>query len=341
MAKILAVKPIYGGSYPVMGYAIRALQQLGHDVTVVDFSPLLSLFQYIKTTSDSAAARLLKETASRTLFEAIDNVHPDILFGIAQAPIFSSVLRLCKQRGILRVFWFVEDFERFAYWQKIASLYDFFFVIQKEPLINMLKKLGTRPFYLPLAADVSIHRPLLLSEDERREYGSTVSFVGAGYPNRITIFERLDFKDFKIWGSDWNLTPGSPLIKVIQKNGTRVSVEEYVKIFNASVVNLNLHSSTNPQEIGKGDFVNPRTFEIAACRAFQVVDSRSLLGELYAEDELAVCRTVEEMKHLVDSAIKDEAWRLEIASKGYRRTLKEHTYLHRMAELIRIVKEHA
>jgi spore maturation protein CgeB len=50
---------------------------------------------------------------------------------------------------------------------------------------------------------------------------------------------------------------------------------------------------------------------------------------------------VEEMKHLVDSAIKDEAWRLEIASKGYRRTLKEHTYLHRMAELIRIVKEHA
>jgi len=338
--KILGVKPIYGGSYPIMEYAIRALYQLGYDVTAVDFSFLFPLLQHIKTTGDAQAVQSLKETASRTLFEVVDATQPDIIFGIAQAPIFSNVLRFCKKRGILRVYWFVEDFERFTYWKDIASLYDFFFVIQKEPFISMLKKLNLRPFYLPLAADVSVHRPLALSERERQEYGSLVSFVGAGYPNRVAIFERLDLKDFKIWGSDWNIPLTSKLMKSLQRNGARISVEEYVKIFNASIVNINLHSSMNPTEIGKGDFVNPRTFEIAACRAFQVVDHRSLLGELFPDEELAVFKTVEEMQYLIDQAINDSAWRQEMASKAYRRILKEHTYIHRMAEFIRILEAH-
>ena len=339
--KILGVKPIYGGSYPVMEYAIRALHQLGHDITAVDFSSLFPLLHYIKTTGNSQAVNFLKETASRVIFEAIDTAQPDIIFGIAQAPIFANVLRFCKKRGILRVYWFVEDFERFTYWRRIAPLYDFFFVIQKEPFISMLKKLNPRPFYLPLAADASVHRPLALSKRERQEYGSLVSFVGAGYPNRVAIFEKLNLKNFKIWGSDWNIPPNSILTKSLQRNGARISVEEYVKIFNASVVNVNLHSSMNPTEVGKGDFVNPRTFEIAACRAFQVVDHRLLLDELFTNEELAVFKTVEEMQYLIDLAIKDDEWRQEMASKAYKRVLKEHTYIHRMADFLRILEAHA
>ncbi len=119
-------------------------------------------------------------------------------------------------------------------------------------------------------------------------------------------------------------------------------MSEYVKIFNASLVNLNLHSSINPNEMGTGDFVNPRTFEIASCRAFQIVDHRTLLGELFKEqEEIIVCRTIDQIKQAIRQALHEPDWTRELAEKAYRRTLKEHTYLHRMIELVRILEEKA
>jgi hypothetical protein len=99
VVKILGVKPIYGGSYPIMEYAIRALYQLGYDVTAVDFSFLFPLLQHIKTTGDAQAVQSLKETASRTLFEVVDATQPDIIFGIAQAPIFLMFLDFVRNGG--------------------------------------------------------------------------------------------------------------------------------------------------------------------------------------------------------------------------------------------------
>ena len=61
-----------------------------------------------------------------------------------------------------------------------------------------------------------------------------------------------------------------------------------MKIYNASKININLHSSLQTTDlVSRGDFVNPRTFELAAAGAFQLVDERSLLGELFGADELA------------------------------------------------------
>lgn len=340
--KIVGVKPIYGGSLPVMEYALSALSQLGHQVIPLDFSHLFPLFQRARLTGDGDAAQLLKEQATGMIIKALQSDQVDLLFGVAQSPIFRQVLHYCKRQGIVTAYWFVEDFARFEYWKQIAGLYDFFFVIQKSPVVELIRKLGGRVFYLPLAADPSVHRPLSLSEKEKSEYGSEVSFVGAGYPNRVVLFEKLDLENFKIWGSDWTLPVESKLWKALQRNGARIGVEEYVKIFNASMVNLNLHSSMDPKEMGKGDFVNPRTFEIASCRAFQIVDFRTLLKELFKEgEEIVVCSTIDEMKQLIRRALKEPRWRQEMADRAYRRVLKEHTYLHRMVELTRTIEENA
>ncbi|MCX7858306.1 MAG: glycosyltransferase [Deltaproteobacteria bacterium] len=336
--KIVGVKPIYGGSLPVMEYTLSALHQLGHEITVVDFSPLQPIFQHIKMSKNCFQS--FREKATKTIIETLYDVKPDVLFGIAQSPIFSPVIHFCKKHNIVTAFWFVEDFWRFEYWKKIVRFYDFFFVIQRDPLMGMIRRLGSRSFYLPLAADPSIHRPVSLSEEEKLEYGSSVSFVGAGYPNRVALFEKLEVDDFKLWGSDWTLPPWSKLHRALQRRGSRVSVEEYIKIFNASSINLNLHSSLIPNEIGLGDFVNPRTFEIASCRAFQIVDFRTLLCELFIEgEEIVVCRTLDEMNRLIKKALNDPSWREEIADRAYRRVLKEHTYLHRMLLFTKILEE--
>jgi spore maturation protein CgeB len=190
--------------------------------------------------------------------------------------------------------------------------------------------------YLPCGFDPRVHRPLVLDAAESAELGSDVSFVGAGYRNRRLAFRRFLDLDFRIWGSDWGGAEG--LGRVIQRGGARIDTEDAVRIFNASRVNLNLHSSTYHEGVDpRGDFVNPRTFELAGAGAFQVVDRRTLLPPLFADDELAVTDGVAAMRDATDYYLAHEDERLAMAGRARRRALAEHTYARRMEALLAAV----
>jgi spore maturation protein CgeB len=139
--------------------------------------------------------------------------------------------------------------------------------------------------------------------------------------------------NFKIWGSDWE---GEPILaKNLQAGGARISPEESVKIYNATKINLNLHSSVRAEKlVSNGDFVNPRTFELAACGAFQLVDQRALMGELFAPDELAIFSSIDEMQEMISHFLSHPDERSAFASKARARALAQHTYAHRMQSLI-------
>jgi hypothetical protein len=74
-----------------------------------------------------------------------------------------------------------------------------------------------------------------------------------------------------------------------------------VKIFTASTINLNLHSSPYHEGVNPhGDYVNPRTFELAGCGAFQLMDHRALLPDLFRVGEELVCfSTLTEARRLI------------------------------------------
>ena len=101
-------------------------------------------------------------------------------------------------------------------------------------------------------------------------------------------------------------------------------------------INLNLHSSTFHNGVNPvGDFVNPRTFEIAACGGFQLVDERSELAELIEPGtEIATFNSIDDLCEKVDYYLKHESEAKLIASKGRARVLKEHTIQHRMHEML-------
>ena len=337
--RILVVLPLYGGSLPVGRFCVSALREMGHIVEVFDapaFHPTYQSLDTLRVTSDRMEylQNSYLQFVSQAVAAKVETFEPDLVLALAQAPMTHQTLKRLQRDKVVTAMWFVEDFRLFTYWQSYAPFYDVFAVIQKEPFFEQLAEIGVQsPLYLPLAAHPPFHRPLELSGVEQRKYGSDVSFMGAGYPNRRLAFREMAGLDFKIWGTEWE---GDHVLEpYVQLKGARVTSEECVKIFNATKVNLNLHSSVQVEElVGKGDFINPRTFEVAACGAFQLVDERSLMPEAFAPDELATFTNIAELKEMVSHFLVNPEERRAVAQKGRKRVLADHTYTARMHTLL-------
>lgn len=348
--RILVVLPLYGGSLPIGQYCAAALREMGHLVEVFDapaFHGADVALRGLRVKGErldqleSAFVTLL----SQAVYAKAEAFEPDLVLALAQAPLHRQTLRRFRRDGVPTAMWFVEDHALFTYWRAFAPYYDFFFVIQKEPFLGMLREEGVEnACYLPLAALPSFHRPLTLTPAERHRYGADVAFLGAGYPNRRKAFRALAHRDFKIWGSDWE--GDTVLAPLVQNGGSRVSPEDSVRVYNATLINLNLHSSVRVDRlVSGGDFVNPRTFELAAMGAFQLVDRRSLMPELFSlgedgEDaELAVFSDLEGMERGIAHYLAHPEERQAMADRARRRVLRDHTYQRRMETMLDFIAD--
>ena len=341
--KILLPSPLYGGSLPIAHYCKDALESLGHKVDFFDSSlyypPFKSVVEVTSNPEHQAKLRGLYTmfVSELVMAKALED-KPDMVLGIAQSPFTRETLAEFKSMRIPVAFWFMEDFRLFQYWKDFAPIYDYFFTIQRGEFSELLDNAGVKNhYYLPLAADPNLHKPQSLSPEEQREFGSALSFVGAGYYNRHHFFLQLLNEDFKIWGVEWN--QNSPLGRILQRGGERISTEDCVKIFNAAKINLNLHSSSYHTGVNPhGDFVNPRVFEIAACGAFQLVDPRSEMSDLFEiGKEIETFKDINDLRSKIKYYLANPAKMKEIAEAGRNRVLREHTYKHRMEQLLKIV----
>ena len=336
---IALVGPIYGGSLPIAGYVKRALETLGHRVQWIDHSLHAASYSAMGTLKDARNRQLMQsrmaEMLSQWTMATLAESPPDLVLSLAQAPLTLPVLQHLRKKKFLTAMWFVENYRHLTYWQQMAQGYEFWFVIQQGQCLEAFKQAGARHVsYLPMAADPVTHCPVTLSEEDRRTYGADVSFVGAGYANRRSLFPALLRQpwSFKLWGNEWE--GAEDLRSVLQLKGARIDTTTCMKIFNATTINLNLHSTSGEGLDPQADFVNPRTFELAACGAFQLLDQRSLLQELFTEREIVSFRAFDDVPDLVREWLADPAARQAMARAARARVLNAHTYEHRMRDLL-------
>lgn len=339
MTRVLVVLPFYGGSLPVGRYCVDALREVGCLADVFEAPDFYHSFNALKELKvrqerlEYLESSYLKMVGDALLAQ-VERFQPDLVLALAQAPVGVPVLKRLKKDGVATAMWFVEDYRLFLYWRAFAPYYDIFAVIQEAPFTAALRSVGVQnSLYLPLAAQPGVHKPLELAAADKKRFGADLSFMGAGYPNRRQAFRQLAGYDFKIWGTEWDGEPA--LVPHLQMEGQRISPEDAVRIFNAAKINLNLHSGTRRETaVTGGDFVNPRTFEIAACNAFQLVDKRALMPALFADDELATFGSMEELLEKVDYFLTRPEERAAYAARGRARVLREHTYAARMQSLL-------
>ena len=338
------VLPLYGGSLPVGRFCAGALRELGHIVEVFEAPDFYSSYEALgrlRVTSDRL--QYLENTYLQVVAQAVlakvETFEPDLVLSMAQAPLTIQALKRLRRDGVATAMWFVEDHRLFTYWQAFAPHYDLFAVIQRGQFELELAGIGvSNVLYLPMAAHPEVHKSLELSEVDKCTFGSDISFMGAGYPNRRLAFHELVDLDFKLWGTEWE---GDPILApLVQRAGARISSEDCVRIFNAAKININLHSSVQATElVTGGDFLNPRTFEVAACGAFQLVDRRSLMPESFAEDELATFGDMTEFLEKIQYFLAHPEERAAYAKRGQARVLRDHTYAQRMRTLLEFAAE--
>ena len=339
---VAVVGPIYGGSLPIARSVVSALNELGHRVSWLDHHVHQESYEAFGSYRDERHRLMLQsrfaDVLSLSTMAHLAEDPPDLVLAIAQAPMTLAVLQHLRKKKFVTAMWFVENYRHLTYWQQLAAGYDYWFVIQQGDCHAALKRAGAaHVHYLPMAADPAVHRPMTLTQTEQQDYGADVSFVGAGYANRRSLLPQWLSSEWtmKLWGNEWDGTQA--LSGVLQRNGARIDTETCMKVFNATAVNLNLHSYSGAGMDPQPDFVNPRTFELAACGAFQLVDARTLLPDLFTSDEVVSFRRPDDVPQLIRTWLTDPEGRRGYAEASRRRVLRDHTYRHRVQELLATV----
>lgn len=335
--------PLQGGTLPITEYVHRALPATGQKGRAINMSGFAKGFHEIEGLIYDKVRRAIAQSnyvqfLSSTILESITEKPIDILICMAQAPISAELLNELRKRGIITVLWFAEDYLRFTYWQQVAQYFDYIFTIQEGPCIEAIKKAGAGSVhYLPMGCDPVIHSKVELTEEEKARWGSPISFVGAGYHNRQQMFAFLADLPFKIWGTEWPTC--RPFDHMVQEQGRRLTPEEYVKIFCSTDININLHSSTERDGVDPyGDFVNPRTFELASCKAFQLVDERTHLPAIFTPGkEIVTFNSLPDLREKIEYYLAHPEERKAIAEAAYKRVISEHTYGHRIRDMLSVI----
>jgi len=331
MMRVLIAGPLTGGSLPVARATASAFAALGYESSFIDYSRFAPEFRMARASGKDEDAVTFINALEKVLVDQINKLKPDILLGIAQSPVFNErLLDTLRKFGVITLYWFVEDFRVLTYWKWTAPHFDIFFSIQTGDFVKELAGIGANNhYYLPVAFDNNIEGFAVRSGTRM-----PISFMGAPYPNRLRVFESLAPYDLKIYGEGWNGYP----IHGVAMGDRRVSESEARSIYRNTEINLNLHSSMDRHVIG-GDFVNPRTFELAGMGCFQLSDRRELLPPLYAEDEVVQFGDEAELMEKIEYYLKHEDERKEIARNARRRTLKQHLYEHRVVEMMNAVQK--
>ena len=164
-----------------------------------------------------------------------------------------------------------------------------------------------------------------------------LSFVGSLSPihgERIRLLETLcPGLDVQVWGQLQEVSvERSPIGRCYRGQAWG---EEMYRIFRNSQITLNHHIG-----LAESYANNSRLYEATGMGPLLVTDFKSNLTEMFEpEREVAVYRTAEECSEVICYYLEHESDRREIALAGQKRTLREHTYYHRMQELADVVKK--
>ena len=263
-------------------------------------------------------------------------------------PGFFAALR---NSGKTIVSWQIDDPYYIDKTRNFASYLDLVLTVDSStlPVYAALKK---KAEFLPLACDPHLHRSY---DDTTGTYRCDVCFVGAPYAGsrRTRLIDELarflSKQDTRIVGSNdvdsWrkSLRNFTELEACI--NDARVGIEEAARYFSVARINLSLHKDSFghvwDSNAGRVEARSPaeRSFAIAGCGGFQLIDdTRPDLARMFRTgEELVTFSDARDLEKKIAYYLQHDGERREIARAGQTRAYAQHTYLHRLQEILALL----
>lgn len=227
-----------------------------------------------------------------------------------------------RSLGIPTAYWALDSHINLDFQKSIASDFDYVFVAQKD-YIPSFKEVADKVFWLPLAADPTMHRKFNTGKQ------FDIGYVGSFYdPQRLAKHSKLA----AFWLSRTAFKERMQLLTHLsQKYNVVVSNnawgENLAKVYSLCKIGFN-------QSIG-GD-LNMRVFEIMSCGTMLLTDQiGNGLHELFENRKHLVTYTETDLDELVEYYLQNEAEREKIAEQAQKLVHEKHTYEVRMNEILR------
>lgn len=266
--------------------------------------------------------RQIRSDEERVLAAQIEEVGPDVILNQEMSYVRTRCLERIAPKRIKIVGQIASALplgERYGRYDLILS--------SLPNMVQYFRDKGARSELSRLAFD-----PRVLEQVEtpaRRDI--EVSFVGslsADHGGRIRLLETLaDQVPLQVWGSGVDELPKSSPLRACHR-GEAWGKDMY-RVLCRSRITINQHI-----DLAEGYSNNMRLYEATGCGALMVVDLGRNLGDMFEPSkEVVSYSSSEECVEAVRRMLADEAARREIAAAGQRRTLSQHTYSRRTAEL--------
>lgn len=337
--KILIIGRFYNEG--LARFVLEELRLLGHETIAFEPGPKLGAFgsraafyvnriRSIGHGAMHAAARALGHSvhigALRRAIEGAGSVDLTLVCHDFLTPEEATeVKRLTKAPLVL---WFPDAISNFHKHMFLNGPYDALFF--KDPyIVDILRRNINAPvFYLPECYSPRALPPPQPGEIIEERFLADLGTAGNAYAYRVAFFRQLASYRVRLWGLPpplWmKLGPVAPMIQ-----GRFVGGPEKGQAFRgASIVVNNLH----PAEIWG---TNVRTFEVCGAGAFQMVDWRPGLAQLFAiGEEIVAFRDLGELKKKIEYYLARPEERASIAAAGLARASRDHTYVQRLKLLL-------
>ncbi|MEI2720419.1 MAG: glycosyltransferase [Gemmatimonadales bacterium] len=293
----------------------RALERLGLRVTTFDLSAKPSIFE-----------RMRVGDLPRRLERALDEAAPDLVLTFGSAQLDEPLVDRLRGRSRARWITWMPDDLRTAYEASVlARPYDQIYAVGTDVAAEVADRLGRTVDVLSVAADPSVYRPIRTKD----QYRANVVFAGAATPRRERLLGELVEFGLALWGPGWRQTSLRDYCR-----GEATSTGEYVRAYAGATVAVNIHHVAvegDPREAA----CNQRLFELAAMGAAQVVDERGDLARSFeAGEEVLPFRDSGELRNHVRELIENPAEAERLGQAARARALRDHTYMHRMRQLL-------
>lgn len=220
---------------------------------------------------------------------------------------------------------FPDDLQNWNLELETSKYYDIF--LHFDPYaVSLLKKEGRKnAMYWPYGADILPGDPQVDFKTHRKY---PLTFIGNYYPIREKYFGEIKSTELKLWGGDrWAKTS---LAENYQGKLPFTNLGEVLKESNISL-NIQFESPCTGIVL--------RAFEIMSAGAMLIQDNRPESKKLFRENkDFVYINNPAELKQKVKYYLTHESERLKIAKSGYKIVRAEHTVLHRLQTILKLIK---